>query len=130
MRIRIDIPPERIADMMVGAIEGNSMTRSWCAGVYLRGAWARRQKQLEAPWYSDPKLYKGSFLLEVHEIAEETAPWKIKKHAINGARFRKGLALMATEASSHFAAMLGEADDNVTHDVFLQYVVLGKLVYG
>jgi len=45
LRITIEIAPQRIADTMVAAIEGNQMTRAWCAGVFLAGKWAKPSEQ-------------------------------------------------------------------------------------
>lgn len=43
---------------------------------------------------------------------------------------KKGLIIMAEKYAEHFSNLIGQNDDNVTHDVFLQCVLLGDLIYG
>jgi hypothetical protein len=130
MKIELEISPQRIADMMIGAVEHNPMTRAWCAGVFLGGAWKLKEHQLKSPWYSDPQLYAGPFTLEIHEMPDERLPTKVKKRRVNQDDFAAGLALMAKKYGKHFGDMLNENDDNITQDVFLQCVALRELVYG
>lgn len=42
----------------------------------------------------------------------------------------KGSYLMLQESPEHFANIISENDDAETADVFLQYAVLGEIVYG
>ena len=136
MNITVKIPPQRLADMMIGAVEHNHMTRSWCKGIYL----LEPVKGDEYPeyddghgkssiWYGDPKLYDSGFLIEVHEIDDESTG-HITKHQVDATKFAEGLAKMAAKSGGHFGDMLNENDDNITQDVFLQYIVLGEVVYG
>lgn len=132
IKIEIEVPARRIADMMVGAIEGNHMTRAWCAGVYLRGAWEKKLNEL-GNWYDQEKIFGGQFTVEIIEILDESKEAKgsnLKRHRCNQDDFAKGLALMAKNSPDHFGDMMAENDDNITQDVFLQYVALGEIVYG
>jgi hypothetical protein len=124
-----EISSQRIADMMVTAIEGNHMTRAWCSGIHLKGDWEARQSELAGPWYSDPKLYDGAFEIEVLELDDERTG-KTKAHKICEVDLANGLRLMAEKWSKHFADLVQENDDASTADVFLQMIVLGQLVYG
>lgn len=133
------IKPERIADMMISAIENNHMTRSWCAGVFLKSASAKPTPG-ENLWYADPATYSEDFQIVVDEIIDEgkpIGPGNIEHHVCGRAEFEKGLHLMATMQSSdgtgllsHFQDMIDENDDCVTADVFLQCIALGEIRYG
>jgi hypothetical protein len=41
-----------------------------------------------------------------------------------------GLEKMAIHAPQHFNDLVEENDDAITHDVFMQYVILGDIIYG
>lgn len=43
---------------------------------------------------------------------------------------RKGLRSMATKDPRHFGDLLSENDDAATHDVFIQHVLFGEVIYG
>ena len=132
----IEIPQRRIADMMIGAIEQNSMTTSWCNGVYLAGHWEafRQRGQLSSKiWYDSPEIYDAFFLIEVHEIideSEEPAGDNIKKHAVTYTDLIAGLTIMAQKYPDHFHDLFRENDDNITQDVFLQCITLKDVIYG
>ena len=137
MNITIEISPQRIADLMVSAIEGNHMTRAWCAGVSLErlgsktgdAAVAAMETGNEDPWYANPNLYDGSgFAIDIGEQDEETG--KVTSHLVTPAGFVAGLTLMATKHGRHFGAFMSENEDGITADVFLQCVALGDVVYG
>ena len=130
MDIKLTIQPQRIADMMVTAIEGNDMTRSWCGGIYLQGSWKAKRDQLESPWYSDPKLYVGpDCTIEVLEITDERSG-EVCRHRINLEDINKGFAVMAKDYPQSFADFMAENEDAFTADTWLQCVVLGSTVYG
>lgn len=135
MKIEVEITAERIADLMVSACECNDMTASWCEGVYLRARSISLQEAgklttLSEPWYSDPKLYEGDFILEIHEITIESDPDKVTVHRCDEINFAKAFKLMAEKHGRHFGDFMAENDDNTTADVFLQLVALGDVIYG
>lgn len=37
---------------------------------------------------------------------------------------------MAEKSPRHFADLLSEDDDATTHDVFIQHVLFGEVIYG
>ena len=124
MKITLDIPAARIADLMVTAIESGG-SNYWCGGVELE---VNEATALVSPWYSDPTLYEGAFLIVVLECDEETGKDKI--HRCNQAAFAKGFVLMAEKHGSHFGDFMAENEDTITADVFLQCIALGDVVYG
>jgi len=127
VQITIKISPQRIADLMVSAIEGNHMTRAWCAGVFVRGS---KEKTAADLWYAEPSFYEGEFTIEVQEVKDEQRPGTITKHRVNQEDFAKGFSLMAKNYGRHFGDFMAENDDNITADVFLQCVALRDVVYG
>src|SRR5260370_789930 len=129
MKITVEISTKRIADLMVSAIEGNHMTRAWCAGVSLerRGsktgdaAVAAMETGNEDPWYANQNLYDGSgFAIDISEQDEETG--RVTSHLVTPADFVAGFTLMATKHGRHFGDFMGENEDGITADVFLQCV--------
>lgn len=43
---------------------------------------------------------------------------------------RKGLRSMAEKSYGHFDDLISENDDAITHDVFIQHVLFGEIIYG
>ena len=81
-------------------------------------------------WYNDPSFWIGGGIAEVCYDDPESDEGETKTVQIARADLRRGLTLMAEKSPAHFADLLNENDDAITHDVFLQYVVLGEIVYG
>ena len=120
---QVTIPLQRIADLMVGSIEGES--GYWCSGVYLH----TKHDLKETPWYSDPSLYGQEFAIQVveYEASEEDSDGR---HNVNKEKLARGLQIMSEKHPSHFADLMNEQDDAITADIFLQCVALGEVVYG
>ncbi len=127
MKIELEISKQRIADMMVGAIEGGSA--HWCAGVYLKTRMPMSAKAQTGPWYSRPAVYESEFVIEVHE-SDDTREEGVAVHSLTRPSFQRGLRLMAKYGGQHFGDMMAETDDATTADVFLQFVALGEIRYG
>lgn len=143
MKIKMewDITLERLADMFVGAIEGNAMVRAWVCGIYWQNydtPWPPNETEPGVVSYADPKLYERSdFKIAVHEYDEtewngDCAPDGIgvTVHTITINDVLDGLTLMAAKYPGHWEDLVSENDDNITADVMLQMVVLKKVVYG
>lgn len=123
-----EVPFQRIADMMIGAIEGGSTY--WCRS-FRRHEVPGGIELEERPWYADPKIYHlpgFSFRVIIDEIDEATG--KPEQRFITAADFAKGLQIMAAKYPEHFTDLVKENDDATTADVFFQCVVLGEIVYG
>lgn len=127
--VLITVKPQRIADMMVGAIEGGS--NYWCDGVYLESAGdvAPDDPNRGDPWYANPIRYADPDLrLKIVEIDEDSGA--TTDHIVTQADIENGLKLMAEKSGQHFGDLMQETDDAITADVFLQYVTFGEVVYG
>lgn len=82
-------------------------------------------------WYNDPGFWIGGGVAEVRfDKPDEDEGAGTGRMTIGRADLRRGLSLMAEKAPRHFADLLNENDDATTHDVFMQMVVLGEIVYG
>lgn len=130
MKISLDISAQQIANLMISCVEGNDMTRAWCAGILISGA---HKRDALLTWYAQPNLYEQGFTIEVLEIIDENKEpvgKNLRKHRCNRDDFAKGLALMAVKSPRQFAMVLNDDGDAITADVFLQCVALGEIVYG
>lgn len=133
VKITIKITAQKIADMMISAIEGNHMTRSWCAGLYWNTQEATPPNWTGGPWYANPDMYDGCFQIEVHEIVDESKPAQgdnVKIHKCNQFAVQRGIELMARSNPRHFGDWMADQDDGETADIFLQCVALGEVRYG
>lgn len=139
IQINHEIRPRRIADMMITAIEGNHMTRSWCEGIYLSshggGENYVHSTEPNTVWYDDAKLYEdgSGLVLTVVEHNDSDDPEDWKKHEVTLADLENGFKLMADPANKyahHWTDFLNENEDIITADVWLQFAVLKEVVYG
>lgn len=150
LKLTMEVSSRRIADMMVGAMEQNSMTKAWVAAVRLRSPTEDDlyMRTKNHNWYDVPELWEGEFAIDLWEIEDESkyggfdpendeeatdeylAANGLKKRTFTRDDLEKGIALMARDHGAHFADMVQENDDNITHDVFLQCIVLKDVVYG
>jgi hypothetical protein len=151
MQITMEVSARRIADLMVGAFECNSMTNSWVAAVRLRKPAADDIPHTgkNTVWYDKPELWAGEFEIDLWEISDESeyeggfdpeadpdidlaelAELGLTKRTFTRADLEQGIALMAKDHASHFGDWVQENDDAITADVLLQCVVLKDVVYG
>jgi hypothetical protein len=134
----IYISPQRIADLIVTAVENNPVTRSWFAGMDLT-AWIDATTGLRSgknvtqglsnPWYADPQLYQsGHFAIEIVQIADErtgAAP----RHRRTKTELLNAFKVMAQSHRVHFSNFLAENEDATTANVFLQLFAFGDVIY-
>lgn len=137
--VETTITDKRIADLMTTAVECNDMTTQWCAGVYLSGPYKEQEDELKTdegyPWYANPYFYaRDDFEIEVVEVVDEGEDWddetNLKRHRCDRAKLKQAFELMARDNKRHFDDFLGENEDAITADVFLQLLALGEIVYG
>jgi hypothetical protein len=131
--VTIDVPAQRIAEIMTMAIEGNPMTRSWCAGVsltsnapdYLAG-------ETVAAWYERPSVFESDFKFQVKEILDQRKPPNsdnIKVHVVDLNKISTGIGILSKKYAHHFRDFIADNADVCTADVFLQCVALGDIIY-
>lgn len=118
---KVTLSEQRIKDLFTGAFEGGS------------NYWVRR--------ISHRPDFDGSLTLDENDKLPLNLPFTItydnpdgddatRRKRISRAAIDKGLSLMAAKAPRHFANILDENDDAETADVFLQFVVLGDIIFG
>lgn len=131
--IKTKVATQAIADLMVTTIEGNYMTRAWCAGISPAGKTKEFAKHLElrhkAQWYSIADFYNGGFELMVYQKPDDGGD-RLIPHRINAGTIKAGLERMAKQHPKHFADFISEDYDVITADVFLQCAVLKEVIYG
>lgn len=130
MKLQIDIPAQRIADLMITAIgSGDPVTTAsrggWCAGIFWQSESATPPQGI---WYAEPKQWEGTFKIEIVEY-DETDGSKTR-HKIGRSQVRLGLSLMAIKHPNAFAMILAGNIDAAVADTFLQCVVFGEEKYA
>lgn len=108
---------DRIASLLVGAIEGGS--NYWY--------------QLES-YTKTPDGY-----LDYHGVAAGSAAWIVtdreeeddeEKFTLDREAMQRGLKAMADKYPGHMRNLLEDNDDAITSDVFLQCSLFGEIVFG
>lgn len=119
VKIEIEVPVERINNCIIGASEGEYSpwlgTLKYNKGKYGEEEFINAEMEIEAT-YDDP---------DNDEEGDMTG-----KKTLHLEDFIKGLSLMAEKSPRHFGDLVSENDDAITHDVYMQYVILGEVVYG
>jgi hypothetical protein len=133
IEINVQVPVDRIANMMVSAMEsGDPVTTAarggWCSAInLLKGG--RGPKGGVGCWYADPKLYAGYFEIEVIEVDDENTGHETK-HKVCPADLLRGLSVMAAKFPRAFAQVLADDTDAPCADAFLQSIVFGEEKYA
>lgn len=134
MKITLEIPNERIANLMCSAIEGGDPVTTarkggWCTGIYAVG----KKAGLFKYWYAEAAFFDGDFAFDVEELLDESKEAKGKnllKHRVNAARVRVGLKRMAKLFPRQFEQVLADNIDAPAADCFLQAMCFGKEKYA
>lgn len=135
MQVSLTIPDERIADLMITAIEsGDPVTTAsrggWCSGLYWHSKDADPPEgDGKTPWYADPAIWAGDFLIQVIEVDDETTGHETA-HLITRTKMEHGLAVMAVKFGQHFGDITGDNIDAATADIFLQCILFGEEKYA
>lgn len=129
---------EDVRSLLVGALEGGS--NYWMTAEKLKfpketseqdfkagGKFAVRDTDLSGTQYW-PACYVLPFIEGGGVVIKD---WEDDKtYTLNLKNVKKGLQLMAEQAPQHFADFISENTDCDTSDVFLQFCLLGDIVYG
>lgn len=86
----------------------------------------------DAPGYQERKTYEGDFQFTIRydDPDQDEEGDHTGKKTIGPEDVKKGLQKMADDYPTHFNDLVSDNDDGTTHDVFLQCIVLGDIVYG
>ncbi len=126
---------DQVANAWIGALEGGYSP--WLVKVD-SGAdpnskmLANAAKGKDTLWYADEEYWKnaGGMIADHDDPDTSDDGDGSKQTLVTKESIIAGLQKMAEKSPSHFADMISENDDAITHDVFAQYVILGEIVYG
>lgn len=124
---------QRVTDLIVGAIEGGYSP--WLHSFIPRpddpSATLYCQDQGEGIWYGRQSYWQGGGAADIeYDLPEESEGAWGGKAIFGPEEIRKGLTTMAAKYPRHFADLISEGDDAITHDVFMQCAILGEIVYS
>lgn len=128
----VRVPWETIINAFVGVCETSASTY-WltsfkplepeCSGLV---ASCREAKE---PWYATLDFWgKGGRANLVHDDPNNDD--SATRTIIGEAEIISGLNAMANKCPKHFADLVSENDDAITHDVMIQCIVFGEIIYG
>lgn len=135
VRAEVEVPMERIVNCIVGALEGGYSP--WLHSFIhadlpsdppLRDSFDETDPVI---WYAREKFWTlGGKASLVYDTPTDDEGAGTGQATVGLIALRNGLNIMASKAPRHFADLVAENDDAVTHDVFMQMVVLGDIVYS
>ena len=125
----VEVPFEHITNALIGAIEGGS--GYWMDSFAPLPASEDIRAELRAAdkiWYAETEFWErgGGARLTFDKPTEADPGFRV----IGKAELVTGLNAMAAKAPQHFADLVNENDDAITHDVFIQCVLFGEIVFG
>ena len=126
--VNLDIPTQRIADLMVTAFEGGSGYWRHASDVAL----AVPDRAPGTIYYADPAFWDGGgqIIVRYDDPDKDDEGESTGRKVFGLTQLAKGLQIMAEKYPRHFADFVAENDDADTGDCFLQCVILGEVVYG
>lgn len=141
--VTVNIPTRRVLDLLCNALD-SGCCNYWMDHVETILPEGFRANDLEwledKPWgaredYFAPLVAGGSIVFTEDEDSREGrgtdepgAP--LRKLVLDRAAIDRGLRLMANDERKHFGDFMSGNDDADTADVFLQWCLLGDIIYG
>lgn len=137
MQVTIDIPADRVAQLVTSAIEGGDPVTTaskggWCSGINLTGMSFPLGEVETVPtyWWSMKSLFVTAMpTIEIIEVDDETTGHETK-HTVVAADVARGLAVMAVKFPHQFAMILEDDTDAPCADAFLQSMLFGEERYA
>lgn len=125
--VPVPVPLAMVHNAIIGSLEGRMS--SWLHDAKLDEGYIKPGDNLV--WWGHLEAFKQPFKFTVvyddPELDEGNAQ---ARKTIENADLEKALTLMAKGSAGHFADLINENDDEITHDVFMQYLVIGEVKYG
>lgn len=131
----VEVPWDAVTNAIVGALEGGYSPwmhafRPTNEPISIGLADAARGGE-NTVWYNDPAFWIGGGTAAMeYDRAEDGEGDGKGRMTIGQSDLKRGIELMAQKAPRHFADLVGENDDAITHDVFMQMIVFGEIIYG
>ena len=133
IKMSIEVDWEKVTNAFVGAIEGASTDwlQEFYPGTDNNSQTMRRAIQLNnaGPWYSVTSYWSEGGQAKLRFDNPNDGPEQ-ESMEMGKAEIMLGLHHMADKAPKHFAVLINEEDDAITHDVMLQFIVFGDIIYG
>ena len=132
--VPVEVDYEKVANAFIGAIEGGYSP--WLHSFHPASDNLSTTLRLNiradgGTWYAEASYWRDGGAAELRfDKADESEGAGTGRIILSRAEITLGLAIMAEKAPKHFADLMNENDDAVTHDVFVQCCVLGDIVYG
>lgn len=130
LNFQLMVPFERITACVTGAIEGGS---TYWLNTFIplpasSDIVADIREKGDGIWYDTEEFWTrgGGAHLEFDKPTDDDPGTR----DIGRADLERGLNVMAKIASEHLSDLIRENDDATTHDVFLQCVLFGEIVFG
>lgn len=125
-----EIPMERITNAIIGVFEGGYSPWIHSVEAIVPLALADEVKA-NGPWYANERFWaeEGRMRLTYDEITGDEGNGNGRAE-VGLPEIISGLEKMAIHAARHFNDLMTENDDAITHDVMIQFVVLGEIIYG
>lgn len=125
----VEVPISIIVNAFVGAFEGGSTY--WLREANLITGWRTDQPPgARMVWWGYEEVFANPFEISVEFDDPNSATDTMVKRTVKNEDIGRALALMANKSPRHFADLIAENDDAITHDVFMQYLILDDIVYG
>ena len=124
IKISLEIPQNRILDLLITGFD---------QGILYWGKWfdniipIKTDKALEAragSGYAYPLIPGGAIIIQEWGYPEQ------KTYKLNLPAIKKGLNIMSEKYPIHFADFIGQNEDAITADVFIQCCIFGEVKYG
>lgn len=133
--VHVDVPHERIRDLLCCALEGGSNYWYYDLYPYFRDGVTAKDinpgGELRTPDMGDDwGLYYTAPFVQGCGICLRDGEDSGKVHKIGFEKLLRGLRDMARECPRHWGDFLSDNEDATTGDVFLQCCIFGKIMYG
>lgn len=118
---------DKITNAIIGSFEGGSTSWLHEATYYYQPDGVEGN-----PLYAEDQFWAkgGKMLLNYDDPEEEEEGSGTGYKEVGLIEIRKGLRSMAEKSYRHFDDLISEKDDADTHDVFMQHVIFGEVIYG
>jgi len=124
---KVEVTPYMIMNAVVGVMEGDYSP--WLGNMKLETS--ANPVPPNTCWYGEETVWAEGFQVKVQYDGPDDEEGSFASSKIlTRKEFQDGLQLMAENSASHFHDLITEDDDAITHDILMQYVILGEEIYG
>jgi hypothetical protein len=124
-KAEIPVDVEAIQIAFARTISGNSNQTDWVVSAELVKGYVN--PNLSAAWWTDQTLFERSFHIKINYL--ERPGNSVATKLVNNQTVTDALTMMAVRSVGHFSDFVNETHDDLTYDIFMQYVILGSVKY-